>query len=665
MNLVERLVLPGCATFVCACTSLSASLVAHKAAADQYGIESYCGRYVEQYEVSAPQEVGANGSVARVIREVRYLKPGKVRLEVIEPPERVGELLVYDGSTMAMWWPADRFGVRIKNAMVPSEAIYQAMIAKDTAWWWDHFGFDYVGTATVAGHNTRRWKASPTRRGPLGLPYDSWVEINHSMPMKTVIRDRPTHDWYTGAFDKVEFGCKIDPKAVELAFPEDAVVVEWDLAEPGVSVDKLQERMNFELVVPKKLPKGLSLHSALVGRSGVPVAVLLFSDGLHWLSLTETRHLGRSLKLPPGIPFQIGNETASLNLLGGFTAISWYSGSRLMTLIGNMPYPAMAGFATEIGAQAPAPDEDVTLATVNGYRGRLLDRHAGAKTEIVREVLFAKPDKVEVRLLEPKIRKGELFMYDGTTFVMWWPQHLLGVRIRGVEPVSEEDLREAARSSASWTSRNYRVEYHGTEEKAQRQADRFQFTPTRESPGLLPYDVWMDRATSLPLSLEVRDAAGSLFYTSELAELALNEPAPEGAFSFTFPANAVVFEWDLSDPGKPLAELQKRMNFEILLPHELPEGLEVRKLVRGKHSLPMVVVLMNSGGRWLTLTETRNLGPVQPTDVGAPVKVGKATGTLNLMGGFTSILWSSGNTSLTLVGNLPFPQMIDIASSVR
>ena len=212
---------------------------------------------------------------------------------------------------------------------------------------------------------------------------------------------------------------------------------------------------------------------------------------------------------------------------------------------------------------------------------------------------------------------------------MWWPQHLLGVRIRGVEPVSEEDLREAARSSASWTSRNYRVEYHGTEEKAQRQADRFQFTPTRESPGLLPYDVWMDRATSLPLSLEVRDAAGSLFYTSELAELALNEPAPEGAFSFTFPANAVVFEWDLS------------------------------------HSLPMVVVLMNSGGRWLTLTETRNLGPVQPTDVGAPVKVGKATGTLNLMGGFTSILWSSGNTSLTLVGNLPFPQMIDIASSVR
>ena len=51
--------------------------------------------------------------------------------------------------------------------------------------------------------------------------------------------------------------------------------------------------------------------------------------------------------------------------------------------------------------------------------------------------------------------------------------------------------------------------------------------------------------------------------------------------------------------------------------------------------------------------------------LGVPVEVGEAPGVLVFAGGFTSVSWNQGDTALTLVGNLPYSQLLEVAAGVR
>jgi outer membrane lipoprotein-sorting protein len=66
----------------------------------------------------------------------------------------------------------------------------------------------------------------------------------------------------------------------------------------------------------------------------------------------------------------------------------------------------------------------------------------------------------------------------------------------------------------------------------------------------------------------------------------------------------------------------------------------------------------------VSLTQTRNTGPAVVPDVGIRVHVGAEQGVLNFAFGFTIVSWSRDNTALTLIGNLPYPEMLAIAASV-
>ena len=140
---------------------------------------------------------------------------------------------------------------------------------------------------------------------------------------------------------------------------------------------------------------------------------------------------------------------------------------------------------------------------------------------------------------------------------------------------------------------------------------------------------------------------------------------PESAFEFEFPPNAVVFEFDLTDRGFTKEDLQKEMNFELLTPREQPEGFKTRKIIKGRHCLPMACVIMEKDDRTISLTQFRALGQDWIAQTGIPVEMGDCMGYLNLFGPFSSLSWIRGNTAMTLLGNIPYTELIATAKTVK
>ncbi len=308
--------------------------------------------------------------------------------------------------------------------------------------------------------------------------------------------------------------------------------------------------------------------------------------------------------------------------------------------------------------------------SIKSYRGRVVEVLAtsaggGGTMRLVKDVYYKKLWKTRAETIEPEERAGELFIYDGKTLTAWWPRHLFGLRIHGAAPPTDGEFRDAIEANAYWALKHYAFSYQDVKTVARRPAARWKVFPSKKSPFVYPYDSWVDKQYTMPLKLIVRDRPGRVWYSMEYEKIGFGAPIADDLFSFEFPPNAVVFEWNLADPGLPLAEMQKLMNFDILLPRKLPEGIEIRKIIKGRHCLPMSVLLMDDGGVKLSLTEVRSLGRDFDPATGIPIDMGGGMkGYLNFLGAFTSIMWSRGNTSLTLIGNLPYPEMISVAASV-
>lgn len=316
---------------------------------------------------------------------------------------------------------------------------------------------------------------------------------------------------------------------------------------------------------------------------------------------------------------------------------------------------------SDVWARGIASDVSAGLDKIQTYRGTTVELGLGDGRPVVRAVTYSKPSLVRVETLEPAEHAGELFIYDGSTIIMWWPQALLGIRIRGVHTPDHAEMLAHIERITRENLEAYTFALRSEDERvAGHRALAWIVRPSRRAPYRFVHTVWNDERTTLPLEMTFGDDAKAPWYHFEFRDLAFDQPIASDAFAFAFPENAIVFDWDLDAPGISLDDARRKMNFTVMT----AVGHPIRKIVRSTATLPMIVIDMDRGASMLSLTEARDLGIAAPP-LGKAVTVGGKPAVLSFLGSFTTVSWVRDHTLLTLTGNLGFPELLAIADSVQ
>ena len=335
------------------CTTMQAHVMAHQTAMGLHGLKSYRGTVTERGILrEQPQTL--------VVKQITYSRLWKVRAEVTAPKEHVGELFVFDGSTLSMWWPRYFFGLRIRGIEIPPKQQIDQTILDSCYWALENYDYSNEGTTRMRGRSVREWQGEPSEPRPFRYPYRAWLDGEFNLPLKVRVEKEPGRAWYEMVMGPIEFGVEVPGETFAFEFPESATVHDWDLQAPGVTLEEARKLVRFPLLVPNRLPPGHRIRKVIVSRNQeTQMAALLMNKGAAWLSLSELPNMGPILVPEVGIPVPVGDEEGVLNFVLGFTIVSWAVDGTALTLIGNIPYPELLQIAASVKpAATPAAKEE-------------------------------------------------------------------------------------------------------------------------------------------------------------------------------------------------------------------------------------------------------------------------------------------------------------------
>ena len=305
------------------------------------------------------------------------------------------------------------------------------------------------------------------------------------------------------------------------------------------------------------------------------------------------------------------------------------------------------------------------LEKMQSYEGVTVEEHITGDGPVRRRVTFARPWRVRVETLAPAAHAGELFLYDGAQLVMYWPAQRFGIRVRNLAAPSRADLRRHIERLARDNMAAYAFSLRSQSARVAGQSTyEWRVTPTRATPNRHRHTVWNHRRYPMPLRVAIADSAGAPWYHMQFESITFDQPVADDAFAFSFPRNAVVFDWDAGDPGISLPDAREQMNFAVKQPSYLPRGHQLGKVIRASHCLPMITLMMNDGASVLSLTESRDMGLAGPPP-GKEVRIGAHTGVLSFLGPFATVTWVADGTLLSLTGNIGYPELLAVAASVN
>jgi len=112
MNRTVLRSIPLALLLVAGCADAWAQSMSRQIARDLEKMQSYEGITVEEH-------ITTDGPLRR---RVTYARPWRVRVETLAPAAHAGELFLYDGAQLVMYWPAQRFGIRVHNLAAPTRA---------------------------------------------------------------------------------------------------------------------------------------------------------------------------------------------------------------------------------------------------------------------------------------------------------------------------------------------------------------------------------------------------------------------------------------------------------------------------------------------------------------------------------------------------------------
>ncbi|CAN5704415.1 hypothetical protein BH11MYX1_BH11MYX1_26430 [soil metagenome] len=321
-----------------ACAEVWAGSIAKNVANGLGSIRSYRGATIEKGLAEIPIE-----------RSVLYAKGGLVRVETTTPGAHQGELFIYDGQAITLWSPQALFGVRIRGIHAPSATETLHHIERLTKTNLDAYTFALEDEgARVVGQRAMQWRVRPARRAPLRFEHRVWNQESTTLPLKMEFTRDGQALWYSFAYSELAFDVPIAPDAFAFAFPKNAVVFEWDLDAPGISLAEAREEMNFKVEVPGKLPAGHAIQKIVRSPHCLPMIVIAMDHDGTMMSLVESRAGFSGDAKALGIGITVGGQPATLAFLGAFTTITWVKDGTQLALTSNLDFPSLVAVAESV-----------------------------------------------------------------------------------------------------------------------------------------------------------------------------------------------------------------------------------------------------------------------------------------------------------------------------
>jgi outer membrane lipoprotein-sorting protein len=332
-----------------ACAEAWAGSIAHSVADGLDRIKSYQGT---TQEVGLDDGgAGAAATATTVERKVLYGRPWKVRIETTAPAAHAGELFIYDGETVTLWYPQSLLGIRIHGVHTPDRKAVKAHIEKLTRENLAAYTFALESEhARIAGQRALEWVVRPARKAAFRMTHRVWNHDPSTMPLKMAFYDGKGGIWYGFQYTTITYDVPLAPDAFDFTFPENAIVLEWNLDAPGLTLEEARAQMNFKVMMPKSLPKGLGLNKIVRSPATIPMLLVSFDSGATMLSLSETRAFaGYARPLGKDVVLDDGTH-ATLSFMGAFSVITWVKDGTLLTLTGNLSFPSMLTLAAQVQA---------------------------------------------------------------------------------------------------------------------------------------------------------------------------------------------------------------------------------------------------------------------------------------------------------------------------
>lgn len=280
-------------------------------------------------------------------QDVIYARPWRIRSEVTSPASLKGTLFLYDGSRMILWWSQELFGIRVRGLESPSRDAVAAHIDREMKNAMDNYAFALTPRQPVAGYSTSRWKVLPLGNAPYRFNHTSWVYDNYAFPLKMEFTENGK-PWYSYEFSKIDFGVPVAANAFDFEFPENALVFDWDMQSPGISLEEAARKMNFTVMQPKKLPAGHALKKIVRSSHCLPMIALQYDRGASVISLTESRAFSPDQLPRFGKPVMIGKSRGWLYFAGTYTVLSWVRDKTQLTLVSNLSFPQVIAIARSV-----------------------------------------------------------------------------------------------------------------------------------------------------------------------------------------------------------------------------------------------------------------------------------------------------------------------------
>jgi outer membrane lipoprotein-sorting protein len=237
------------------------------------------------------------------ITEIEYIgkKPNMMRMEYILPAEMAGQVMVLDGKTLWMYYPAENQVITVEVPEIdqpfeadPIEFIEEVLNNSETS---------LLGSKIIAGRSTYVIEMIPKETGEHFLPGKTifWIDKETWMPLKNEMYDNEGKLVNTMEYKNIEINTGVPDSVFEFKIPEGAEVktMEESMEEEKMTIEEAQANASFDILEPTYLPSGYEFDNVHMGdpKHNDTMIWLIYTNGEDFLDLDEDIELevGRNL----------------------------------------------------------------------------------------------------------------------------------------------------------------------------------------------------------------------------------------------------------------------------------------------------------------------------------------------------------------------------------